>query len=187
MTLVHVVIAKSVEELRQARSIRYHAYVDAGHVEPSTDPYLGDHRDASATCFVAYVDGHAEAVGTVRALVHDTSLFEAGDIVEQVMRPRERVCELTKLAVLPAFQKRKDEANVFVHLSRAVSRWLIERADIDAAYVVTIEKNAQLYERLGFRRVRGPFDYPPYPRPHFALRLGTEEALPLRWRKRSGE
>jgi hypothetical protein len=157
----------------EAQSLRYEAYLAAGYLEPREIGLFADSHDARSTSqsLVMYLDGHPAA--SVRVCQLDQA--DASDQNEQLpasamfkteidafLQNRARqglgtnAVEITRLARSPLYAKNVALVLGLYH----VAGYLILHFHADIIFAAVTKNHTSFYQRMGFREIAPPKDYP---------------------------
>lgn len=168
--------AVTEDEKLAAYSLRYQVYLDVGHIKPNESKLLFDDLEDCSTTFIAIDTSSGKVVGTLRITPGKGGKFESLDHINPFLTKNMTNCaELSKMAIDNEYQKGFKKNSVYLKLIQTMYKYCLKN-EIEDLFVITIDRNAKIYEKSGFKRVSEPFFYEKYFREHWVLKLEIHEA-----------
>jgi hypothetical protein len=152
-------VVETCQELEQILDVRFVAYRAAAKTPPgATSDIMADEYDASSIIYCAKYG--SDVIATMRANISKSDRqrfpFETYfGSCERLGIARHSSCEISRLAILPAFQG----SDLFIGFVKVVVQMLV-KLHLATMFCVATNKLAPMYQRIGAERISDPVQHP---------------------------
>jgi hypothetical protein len=152
-------VVETYQELEQIREVRFIAYKAAAKTPPgATSEMMEDEYDASSIIYCAKYGPNVIATMRVNISKSDGQKFPFEQYFgscESLGISRHDSCEISRLAILPAFQK----SDLFIGFLKIITPMLV-KLRLNTMYCMATNKLSLMYQRIGTERMAEPVPHP---------------------------
>jgi hypothetical protein len=152
-------VVETYQELEQIREVRFIAYQAAAKMPPgATSEMMEDEYDASSIIYCAKYGPNVIATMRVNISTREGQKFPFEQYFgscESLGISRHDSCEISRLAILPAFQK----SDLFIGFLKIITPMLV-KLRLDTMYCMATNKLSLMYQRIGTERMAEPVRHP---------------------------
>lgn len=160
---------KHLKDYHELCKLRYTVYVENGNIQPDGTGAFYDTLDSISTNIIMK-DDNEKIIAGVRVTLSNKGIFEANEYISMFLNKNVISAEIARFVIDKAYQKKFSKKNVFMLIVNELFKFGIAN-NITEAFTVTYSSNTPLYEKLGFKKIHGPFFYPGFNREHYLLNL----------------